>query len=885
MKKSPPKFPLRFFRWFCNPDFVEDLEGDLLERFEKRVEEKSIRSARWGFTKDVIMLFRPGIIKPITTTQKLTQYDMFKNYYKIGIRNILKYKLFSFINIFGLAVAMSVCLLIILMLADQYQYDQFHTKKERIYRIQTAHTDGNITAATTPFPTLEAFNSDYELAEKTTSLRRGVGGDAVHQNNFTELIGYFADPNFFKVFSYELSKGNPATALVKPNSMIISEEAALKLFGNENPLGKTIDFTNRGLDFDDDESGSPDFWGTYTITGVIPIDSYKTHLSFDVLISQSTLNSLYQQEKVYDLSESWTDYYRTYNYVLLKENYSKVDLASALVNLSNTKFLSLEDMKVSYLIPENITDFRPGPLLNNPPSVSLPLFVYYILSGLALLVLLLACLNYTNLSVARAITRTKEIGIRKVTGAHRNDLIFQFLSESIITAFFALILAIIILYFIKSAFEGLWVNQYLNFELSTNLYVYCTFFLFTILLGILAGLFPAFKLSKQRPAMAMKGLTSLDQNKMSLRKALTVSQFAISLLFIITSIVIYNQFKHFMHFDYGFRTENVMNVNLQSNDFEKIRLAFSSVKGVESISGSEYLPSTGRTENMVFEIEGKEKLTSVIAISASTEYIDVLDFKVIAGDLIRHPLSDDGLTMVINREAVESFGYVSPAEIIGESLENDRGEYLRVVAVIENFTFHLLFNGRSNSSVLIYNKPARFTMANIFLNKESKPQIISDLSEAWKKIDAAHPFNFEFYDDSLSGNNKGIFDIVSVVGFIAFLAISIASLGLLGMVIYTTERKTKEVGIRKILGAKNSNLAYLLSKEFLKLIAISIIIASPLAYLFNNFWLDFMTTRVNFGLGTVLLGSFILLAIGLLTIGSQTLKASKSNPTTLLRNE
>jgi putative ABC transport system permease protein len=884
-KHTPPKLFLRFLRWYCHQEYLEDIEGDLVERFETGLEAHGPKSARWQFKKDVIRLFRPGIIKSITTTQNLNKYDMFKNYAKVGFRNILKYKMFSFINIFGLAVGMSVCLLIILMLADQNQYDQFHANKDRTYRILTAHENGNTTAATTPFSTSEVLQSDYSIIENATTLRRGVGGDAVHEKNFTQMIGYFADPDFFKVFSYELTKGNPSSALSKPNSMVISEEIAHTLFGTSNPLGKTIDFTNRGLDFNEDESSSPIYWGIYTVTGVIPIADYKSHLEFDVLVSSSSLAVLYDENKMRDLSDNWSSYYMTYNYVLLKEGSTQGDLTASLSDLSTTKFSNVEKMKSAYLTPQSLMAITPGPPLNNAPNISLPSVAYYIFAFLALLVLLSACLNYTNLSIARAITRSKEIGIRKVNGAHRKDLIFQFLSESVITTLLALVLANVMLLFVKSAFMDLWVNKYLKFDLSANLSIYLIFFLFTIILGVVAGIFPAFKLSKQKPAAAIKGLNSNKKSGVSLRKVMTVSQFVISLLFIITSIVIHDQFKHFMSFDYGFKKENVLNVNLQSNDFQQVQNAFIGISGIDKVSACDYLPSTGRTENLSLKKPKEDDFDQVIVISGSDTFTEVLDLKIIAGNGLSKEPNAAGSHILVNTAMVTSFGYTTLNDIIGQDFESSDGQFIKVVGVVEDFTFHLLFSGSQQSPIAIQNMPKKFKMINLSLGTENRAETLAAVEAAWNTIDPIHPFQYEFYEDNLASNNQGIFDIVNIVSFIAFLAISIATLGLLGIVVYTTERRTKEVGVRKILGADNKSITFLLSKEFIKLLSISILIAAPLAYFFNNFWLDFMANRVAFGIGSIVLGSIILLVIGMIAIGSQTVKAAISNPVEALKDE
>lgn len=879
----PPKIFNRLLRWFCASDLREEIEGDLEETFQYDLNERGAFFAKKQYAKEVFFLIRPSVIKQLKLNNS-NSTTMFRNYTKVGLRNILKYKLFSFINIFGLAVAMSVCLLIILMLADQHEYDQFHTHKDRIYRVLTGHNDGNTTAATTPYSTLNVFNNDYPLAKMTTTLRSGIGGDVRHEDNFAQMIGYFADPDFFNLFSYELSRGNPTTALKQPNSMIISEEVALQLFGNDNPLGKVVDFTNRGLSFYSDKSRFSDQWGSFTVTGVIPINSYKSHLKFDVLISNSSLSQLYQDELLTDLTENWSDYYRTYNYILLDDAHSKEDLDAALMNLSENKFKPLEEMEVSYLTSQSMNDFRPGPLLNNAPTVSLPMPVYVILLILATVVLVLACLNYTNLSVARAITRAKEIGIRKVTGAKRKDLIFQFLSESIIISLFALLLATFLLYFLKSAFTQLWLNQFLDFDLVFTGKIYPIFIGFSLIVGVIAGIFPALRLSAYKPVAAIKGITQAGNTRMSLRKTLTVSQFAISLFFIITSFVIYNQFQGFMEHDYGFNTEQVLNINLQSNDFEKVKKVVENVPGVTGVAGCEYLPSTGQTESMLFQVEEAEEMKNLIAISASNEFIEVLDFKVVAGDLEKIPLTDKN-SMVINKEAVVALGYDSPDQIIGESFKNEYGEYLKVAAVIDDFTFHLIFNGRSTSPVIIYNAPEKFTILNLAVNTSNKAAIIENLAGVWKDIDPIHPFQYEFYRDNLNENNQGLLDIANIIGFITFVAVVIASLGLLGIVIYTAERRSKEVGIRKILGAEQKNLIFILSKEFLILLVISILIATPIAYLFNNFWLDFLVVRTPFGLGTIFNGIALLLIIGIITIGSQTVKTALTNPVEALRKD
>jgi len=340
-----------------------------------------------------------------------------------------------------------------------------------------------------------------------------------------------------------------------------------------------------------------------------------------------------------------------------------------------------------------------------------------------------------------------------------------------------------------------------------------------------------------------------------------------------------------MKFDYGFEKENVLNINLQSNDFQKVQNAFSGIAGINKISACDYLPSTGRTENISLKKPNKDDFEQIIAISGSSTFADVLDLKLIAGNSLSKEMSEDGSSILVNRTMAASFGYSIPNDIIGQSFESSDGQFKKVVGVVEDFTFHLLFSGRQKSPIAIQSIPEKFKMINLSINIDSRSKILAEIETAWNNVDPIHPLQYEFYEDNLASNNQGIFDIVSIVSFIAFLAISIATLGLLGIVVYTTERRAKEVGVRKILGANNNSIAFLLSKEFIKLLSISILIAAPLAYFFNNFWLDFMASRVEFGLGSIVLGSIILLIIGMIAVSSQTIKAAISNPVKALKDE
>ncbi|MDP4284480.1 MAG: ABC transporter permease [Bacteroidota bacterium] len=811
---------------------------------------------------------------------------MIKNYFKTAWRNLTKYKALSFINIFGLAVAMSVCMLMILMLSDQLSYDKFQKNRDRIYRIATTPLNQTRLRATIPFPVANTLKSDFPSVEDAVFLRRGFGGDAVYNLKYAEIKGYFSTPSFFKVFSYDLEAGNAATALEKPGSIVISHKTAEQLFGKQDAVGKTINFSDRSLNEWTDEGTKPVDWGLFTVTGVFADHGYKSHLQFDGIMSASTLNQLYAQKKIENLSDDWSNDGGTFAYVLLRKTAHEKNLKQALNQITQQHFKDSKNsqIKKSKLTFQPLTKINPGPVVNNSPTNTLPLFVYYILGGLVLVILLTSCLNYTSLSVARSVTRSGEIGLRKVIGAYRKDLIIQFLCETMLTVFLSLLLANCFLLFLKNAFLHLWINKYLKFDLHFNVYVYLAFVIFSLLISFISGIYPALKFSKALPLVMIKKSGSPHLGKWGLRRVLTVSQFAISLIFIITSIVIYNQFKYYMQFDYGFNPKNVVNINLQGSDFQLVKNAFKNVPGVKEVSGCAYLPSTGRNDGLSLQVPGKDTSLNAIDLSVDPDFINVMEIPLLYGSNISKGNDTTSGTILVNEAAAKQFGFPQPRDIVGQNYML-RGKNVRVAGVIKDFTFFLLFQGRTTGPLVLHKNPAALRYASVKLEAGDISSVMKKLTNKWKSIDPVHPMQYEFYNQALANTNKGIFDLVSVISFLAFLAVTIACLGLLGMAIYTTERRTKEIGIRKVLGASEWNLNFMLSKEFLMMLGLAIIIAAPLAFLLNNYWLNFMVVRDKLTVWTLLFGSFILLVLGLLAIVPQTFKIAKSNPVESLRSE
>lgn len=883
---APPRLALLFLKSFLRPELTEEVVGDLEEKFFLTCKKKTLFRARLNYWLQVIHYLRPFAIRRFPLSY-LNQHAMLQNYFKIGMRHVFKHKAFSFINVFGLAIALSVCMLVIVMLVHQKSFDQFHEKKERIYRILSDRENSKRPSATTPYAVAPLLKNHYPAIEEVTSLTLGVGGEAAYNQQAAQLRGYFADAAFFNVFGYELEQGNRRTALATPNTLVLTAETAHRLFRDENPLGKTVNFTDRGLSILGGGSGDRQIdWGLYTITGVLADKDYRSHLKFDALMSAASRDVLEKDSILGDIAHDWQNN-TVYTYTLLAEGKQQEDLQAVLNDVIAHRQEELKDVKGFTLVPQPLTAITPGIMVGNEPSYSLPMMAYYFLGILALVIIISACLNYTNLTAARALTRAKEVGVRKVTGAFRGSVVAQFICESVIMSLLALVMAVLLLLLLKPAFEGMWINQYLQFNFQEHWTVYLIFTVLALFTGVIAGMYPALFISRYQPVAALKNAITLGSYKIRMRKVLSVSQFVISFIFITTAVVIYKQFNHFIAFDYGFQVDNVINVPLQANRYDQVMNAFGKVPGVTGISACNYLPSTGSNNGISLRRTdvSKDEYKYFVSLLTDENFIGNLHIDLVAG---RNLLPTDSTTanILVNEAAVKELGFDTPANMIGQVVESEWGhEQMMIVGVVKDFRVKSPFGEDRISPLMLRNEPNSFANINVSLSSAHIHETLGALEEEWDMIDPAHAFQYSFYEDQLAGTYRGILDIVSVIGFLAFLAITIACLGMLGMAIYATERKRKEIGIRKVMGAADRSIALFLSREFLVILLISIGVGMPLSYLLNSAWLESFPNRVAFGVDTCLIGTLVLLMLGLLTIGSQTIKASKRNSIEALKSE
>lgn len=800
---------------------------------------------------------------------------MFKNYCVIAFRNILRNRTISFINIFGLAVSMSICLLLILIVADQFSYDTYHTKKDRIHRIITDRTQLKEyvwSTATTASPIAE-YVRDYESIEKTVHIERRFSGVAAWEDQEIPFYGYYSENTFFEVFDFPLEQGNISEALSLPNSMVITKKLAARIFGEKNPLNEIVEVEDKGQ---------------FIITGVLAEFPGKTHLDFEALASLDYARNIATNDSTgYSREGDWENIYDSYVYVLLKENIQPEDLAPLLAKAKQDHYSQEGEYEYDFYL-QKLTGITPGPLLSNNSGFGLPDFMIYIMLGIALVVLCSACFNYANLTTARAVNRAKEIGVRKIVGARNAHVFGQFMIEAVLTALISFIFADLIVQFLLPRF-----NSYLEslgapfgFHATSNLYIW--FILFVILAGLLAGLVPALFFSSTKPLQALKKTIQLDKlgrrlgfKRIDVRKILVVVQFAFTIFFVITIITIYQQTRFVLTTDHGFKTEGIINVKLQGLTYEKLKQELSKLSDISLVAAATHLPALGTNNNMEVDITGEDDPVLVSYFGVDEGYVQALDLKMLAGKDFSEIMPEDEKYILVNESFVKRFGWENPYDAIGQLVKSDDRQ-LEIIGVLKDFHYERL-DEEIGPMALRY-IPSWANHAILLINKQNARESLAQVENVWKTL-TNRPFEFTYFEDDLRLSYGHFEALLLILGYVTIITVSIACLGLLGMVIYHIQNKTKELGIRKTLGAGAKDILLNVSRGFIILISIAYVIAGPLAYLVNNAWLQSNEYRIDFGITTLMLGFVMVLLIVALTIGSQLYKAMKINPVDSLRSE
>jgi len=816
---------------------------------------------------------------------------MFKNYFKVGIRNLMKNKVFSFINILGLAIGLTCCMLISLYLNNEFSYDTYHKNADRIYQVGTAFIkDGKEERrANTPAPMARAMQMEFPEIEQTTRLMKAFADDKTlllytppsgERKSFFETGGYLADSTFFRLLTYDFIEGMASNALDQPNSLVLSEEIAKKLFGSEIALNKVIHISSA-------TNGEHDF----KVTGVFRPSGVPTHIDARFIMSFAGGDIALWSNGRTDLATN--NMFHTY--LLLKKGSDPAKLESKfpafIEKYAGKDLKAMGFYKKQFIIPLKDIHLRSTSITNVTPPGNLSYL--YILGSIAVFILLIACINFMNLSTARSSKRSAEVGVRKVLGAEKGELIRQFLGESIIMSMIAFVFALVFTQLLLPVFTKVSGNK-AGFEFIQHGLLLGGFFLLTIITGLLAGSYPAFYLSSFKPVKVLKGKLTNSLAAVSLRKSLVVFQFVISVILIVASVVIVNQMKFMRTKDLGFVKEQQLIIPLRSSTARNIYLPLKnelkSNPHIVSAGATRYYPGTMHPSDMPLYMEGKTMDYSkrVFMNSVDADYLEALGIKQINGrPFSRDFLSDTIDRVILNQTAVKEIGFTSAEEAVTKSVKYDwegRTYSIEVLGVVKDFHFQDLrqpiepygfrLGGDSSFSYIIAH-----------LKNGDLKKTLNSVEASWHKLNPNEPFEYSFLDEDFQKNYEAESRLSAIVSYFTILAILISCLGLFGLGTFSAEQRNKEIGIRKVLGASVPGIVALLSKDFLKLVIISIVIASPIAWWIMNKWLQDFAFRVNISWWIFMVAGIAAIFITLVTVSFQAIKAAVSNPVKSLRTE
>jgi len=800
---------------------------------------------------------------------------MLKNYLTVAFRSLIRNKVYSAINILGLTVGITCFMVIAIFVHNELRYDRFHSKADRIYRVCEkidAQGQGE-NSSSNPFFVAKGLANDYpQLIECTVRLfnfQSPAFAVQVADKKFVEKKLYYADSNFFKTFDFALTTGDPNTALARPNSIVLTKAMANKYFGDENPIGKILRF-----------EGTSDF----AVTGILEDIPSTSHFHFDGLISFSTLYTIMGPnfEQIPIWNPCWT-------YILLKEGVQPSEVEAqfpAFIKKYHPPFM--QSQVTHYLQP--LTDIHLKSKLDYEIEPNGDASDVYIFSIVGALILLISCINFMNLATARSAGRAREVGMRKVLGAYRQDLIRQFLGESLFIAFIAVILACALIQLLMPEFNNA-SGKSLEGVFSNPLYLLGIVIVGAIA-GLLSGLYPAFFLSAFQPVRVLKGAFKSGATGQWLRQSLVVAQFSISVGLIISAFIVYGQLKYMRNADLGFRKDALVYITTRptmGQRFGTLRDEFLKISSVKNVAGMNEV--VGRSHNTYqFTYEGMKPDDKVYlsGIMVDENFVPTMGIEVIAGrNFSKDYKTDDSLGVLINEAMVSQLGWGSPEQALGKQCYSNNGKE-RVIGVFKDFHYESLL--KPVGGFFLDMPPSRFSQffwryIGVKIQGGDYKVTVTQLETVWNKIIPEFPFEFFFLDENLNQMYQAQDNLGKLVGYFSTLAIFIACLGMFALASFTAEQRTKEIGIRKTLGASVAQIIALFSKDFLKLVGIAAVFGSGLSYYAMNMWLQSFAYRMSMGIGIFLLSTVIALGIAMLTISYQSVKVATSNPVDALKYE
>ncbi|AFU70336.1 acidobacterial duplicated orphan (ADOP) ABC-type permease-like protein [Psychroflexus torquis ATCC 700755] len=793
---------------------------------------------------------------------------MFKNYFKIAFRNLWRHKSYSAINIGGLAVGMTAGFLLLLYIGYEMSYESFHSNKDQLYRVVTDIETPSNTYKTpvVDWNILSEITAEFPEIENNTRLNDTEFDVRLDNNNYHESKVLGVDESFFQIFDYELLQGNPIEALKTPFSLVLSETTAKKYFGDENALGKTLKI------MDDNRIA--------TVTGVMKDNPKNTQIKSDILISMSTYTEVLDP----DLKESWGDFTNR-GFVLLNKNVNPKALEAKIASYNERahgEIMKEAELKLTYFL-EPIEDIYLYSERGSSPQIG----NVYIFLIVALFILLIAAINFINLTTARSVERAKEVGIRKVIGAKKGQLSIQFLSESIVICLFAFLLAIGFTWLALPYFNTLAGKEIASSIWDRPIYPISLFGM-ALLIALVAGSYPALVLSSFKPIKVLKGKLSSSSSGSKLRKGLVISQFTISVIMIVSTIIVYNQIDYMRSQDLGFDMNQVMIVETDGSAKQKIMIdELSNIPNIISITTAATVPGGGGDNSTaltkIVNQQGNEQTLTIDRYRIDDDYINQFDLKLLAGRNFSKDLASDSLeSMIINEKAFGLLGYSDPEQIIGKGFDQ-WGRKGKIIGVVKDFHMTSLKEEIVPLS-MVYNSSGN-TLINLKMTGNDVSATIAIIENSFKKAYPNTTFEYAFVNELFKEQYEAERRFGTLFLSFALLAIFISCLGLLGLASYSTLQRRREIGIRKVLGASSMGIVNLLSKDFLKLVLISIVIATPISWFIMNKWLQDFAYRMDISWWIFAVSGGLALGIAFLTVSFQAIKAAMTNPVNSLKTE
>jgi len=868
MIKTAPKLPLRFFRWFCHPKLRDHIEGDLMELYDERVKGRGKRKADLKFIGDVLLLFRPGIIKPIEQHQNLNTQAMLKNYFKIGWRNLLRNKGYSVINMGGLAFGITVTLLIGLWIYDELSFDSDNKHSDRLARvIQNVTNNGVIqTWKSVPFPLAEELRTNYGSDFKHIAMAVNWGDHMLTLKEKTlKQIGVYIEKDGPEILDLKMIQGS--SNMIDPASILLSASAAQTYFGDEDPINQVMKI---------DEQPVVKVIGIY--------QDFRRNSTFAGLNFISTWEFLYNADSWFKKAEDpWRPNFATL-FVELNDHAEFAAVSAKIKDAKLKKINSQLAQKKPELFLHPMNDWHLHSEFKNGVNAGGAIQYVWMFGIIGVFVLLLACINFMNLSTARNEIRAKEVGIRKTVGSLRKQLVLQFFSESFLIVFFSFAISLLLAQLVLPFFNEV-ADKQITILWSLPFF-WLMSFAFIIITSLIAGSYPAFYLSSFKPIQVLKGTFKAGRYAALPRKILVVSQFTVSITLIIGTIIVYQQIQFAKNRPVGYSRANLVSIPTMNSSihdhFDVVKEELMQTGMISSMAESQSALTGIWGSTSGFSWSGKDPNLSIDfgTIFSSHDYGKTIDWKIKEGRDFSREFATDSSAVILNEAAINYMGLKNP---VGEVV-TWWGQPYTIIGIIDNMVMESPYDELRPVIYFLTNEPGNLSLIKL-KSSVSANEAIAKIEPIFKKLNPDHPFEFQFVDDEYAKKFGNEERIGKLAGFFAMLAVLICCLGIFGLASFTAEQRTKEIGIRKVLGASVTKLWQMLSKDFIVLVLLSCLLAIPISYYFLHQWLLKYEYRTDIGWWVFMIAGSGALLITLLTVSYQAVKAALANPVKSLRSE